>query len=142
MKVGVRVTEQRVGTFAVQAWGPGCKPPAPTEEVSPAMCTWNHITVGGGHRLAGLAVFQPRSKFSERACPKEIRQEMTEQDASVPSVLSVDAHLHTHTPMHTLICTRTQLLKERGFQVILELTKQKRKNMYLSYPSCSHCTLG
>lgn len=110
MKVGVRVTEQRVGTFAVQAWGPGCKPPTPTEEVSPAMCTWNHITVGGGHRLAGLAVFRPRSKFSERACPKEIRQEMIKQGASVPlcpqrrcTLAHPHTYAHTHLHTHTIV---------------------------------------
>lgn len=110
MKVGVRVTVQRVGTFAVQAWGPGCEPPAPTEEVSPATCTWSRITVGGGHRLAGLAVFQPRSKFSERACPKEIRQEMTEQGASVPlcpqhrcTLAHPHTYAHTHLHTHTIV---------------------------------------
>lgn len=90
--------------------GPGCESPAPTEEVSPATSTCSHNTMGGGHRLAGLAVFQPSSKFSERVCPKGIRQEMIEQGAGVPvcpqhrcTLARPHIYAHTHLHMHTIV---------------------------------------
>lgn len=109
---------QQVRTLAVQARGPefGSAEPmskarhGPATPVTPALGRWGTET-GGFPGLAGCPL---SSRFSERSCPKGIRQS---HSAGHPvSSSSILMYLHTHVHMPHTQCTYmpricTQIIK-------------------------------